>query len=99
MGGDEEWKSISWVREISPHRRDETWSPSLWETFLDTSIRARIPLLEVVPLSVCGGRKFQIDPLGDNLCTCTTHSGVKKDHDCVVDQIVDLFHTTQKVKT
>jgi hypothetical protein len=47
----------------------------------------------------CGWRKFQIDPLGDDLSTCTTHSGVKKTHDWVVDQISDLFHTTHKVKT
>ncbi len=28
-----------------------------------------------------------------------THSGVKKTHDWVVDQLADLFHTTHKVKT
>ena len=35
----------------------------------------------------------------DRLCTCTTHSGVKKTHDWVVDQLDDLFHTTHKVTT
>jgi hypothetical protein len=35
--------------------------------------------------------KFQIDSLGDHLSTCTVHSGVKKAHDWVVDQITDLF--------
>jgi hypothetical protein len=34
-----------------------------------------------------------------NLNTCTTHSGAKKAHDWMVDQIADLFHTTHKVKT
>jgi hypothetical protein len=29
------------------------------------------------PLTGCGWRKFQIDPLGDHLCTCTDHSGAK----------------------
>ncbi len=29
----------------------------------------------------------------------STHSGAKKAHDWVVDQIVDLFRTTHKVKT
>ncbi len=30
---------------------------------------------------------------------CTTHSGAKKTHDWMVDQFVDLFRTTHKVKT
>ena len=51
------------------------------------------------PLAVCGCRNFQVDALGDHLCTCTTHSGVKKTHDWTVDQLVDLFRTTHKVKT
>ncbi len=48
---------------------------------------------------VCGYRKFQVDALCDHLCTCTTHSGVKKAHDWVVDQLADLFRTTYRVKT
>ena len=44
-------------------------------------------------------REFQLDPLGDHLNTCTTHSGAKKTHDWMVDQVVDLFRTTHKVKT
>ncbi len=51
------------------------------------------------PLVVCGCRKFQVDELGDHLCTCTTHSGDKKPQDWVVDQLADLFRTTHKVKT
>ncbi len=51
------------------------------------------------PLAICGCRKFKVDTLGDHLCTCTTHSGAKKAHDWVVDQLADLFRTTQKVKT
>jgi hypothetical protein len=43
--------------------------------------------------------KFQIDPLGDHLCTCTAHSGAKKAHDWAVDQLADLFRTTHKAKT
>jgi hypothetical protein len=35
----------------------------------------------------------------DHLCTCTTHSGAKKSHDWVVDQIDDLLRKTHKVKT
>ena len=44
-------------------------------------------------------QKFVIDTLGDHVNTCTSHSGAKKDHDWVVDQIADLFHTTHNVKT
>ncbi len=43
--------------------------------------------------------QIQIDVLGDHLCTCITHSGTKKAHDWVVDQLTDLFHTTHTVKT
>jgi hypothetical protein len=37
--------------------------------------------------------------MGDHLCTCTAHSGAKKAHDWVVDQLADLFRTTHTVKT
>jgi hypothetical protein len=60
---------------------------------------AIIPALTELPLSACGCKKFQIDTLGDHLCTCTTHSVAKKARDWEVDQITDLFHTTHKVKT
>ena len=49
--------------------------------------------------SPSGRKKFVIDSLGDHVSTCTTHSGAKKAHDWVVDQLADLFHTTHKVKT
>jgi hypothetical protein len=37
------FKPMSWLGQISPHRRDESWSASLWQTFLSTSweIRSR----------------------------------------------------------
>jgi hypothetical protein len=59
----------------------------------------QIPVIPEKPLATCGCRKFQIDALGDHLCTCTSHSGVKKAHDWVVDQLDDLFRTTTKVRT
>ena len=43
--------------------------------------------------------RFQLDPLGDHLNTCTAHSDAKKAHDWMVDQLADLFRTTHKVKT
>jgi hypothetical protein len=58
---------------------------------------AQIPDIAEKPLSACGYKKFQLDALGDHHCTCTSHSGVKKAHDWVVDQIADVFHTTHKV--
>jgi hypothetical protein len=58
-----------------------------------------IPVITEKPLTTCGCRKFQLDPLGDHLNTCTAHSGAKKVHDWMVDQVTDLFRTTHKVKT
>ena len=60
---------------------------------------AQIPAIAEKPLATCGCRKFQLDPLGDHLNTCTAHSGAKKAHDWMVDQLADLFRTTHKVKT
>ena len=92
-------KPMSWLGQIRPHRRDETWSASLWQTFFSTSMGAQIPVISEKPFTDCGCKKFQIDPLGDHLNTWTTHSGAKKVHDWTVDQLVDLFRTTHKVKT
>jgi hypothetical protein len=52
-----------------------------------------------LPFSACGCRKFQIDTLGDYLCTCTAHSGAKKAHDWAVGQIADLFRRRHNVST
>ena len=93
------FKPMSWLGQIRPHRRDETWSASLWQTFVSTSMGAQIPVIAEKPLATCGCRKFQLDPLGDHLNTCTAHSGAKKAHDWMVDQLADLFRTTHKVKT
>ena len=62
-------------------------------------MRDQIPTIAEKPLATCGYRKFQLDPLGDHLNTCTVHSCAKKTHDWMVDQLVDLFRTTYKVKT
>jgi hypothetical protein len=60
---------------------------------------AQIPVFAQKTLSVCGCKKFQLNALGDHLCTCTAHSDAKKAHEWSVDQIADLFRTTHKVKT
>jgi hypothetical protein len=70
----------------------------------------QIPVIAEKLLEACGCRKFQVDALGDHLCTCSAHSGAKKAHDWAVDQLavdqpfshsklINLFRTTHKVKT
>jgi hypothetical protein len=93
------FKPLSCLGQIRPHRRDESWSVSLWQTFFSTSMDAQIPVIAEKSLVFCGCRKFQVDTLGDHLCTCTVHSGAKKAHDWAVDQLADLFRTTHTVKT
>jgi hypothetical protein len=90
---------MSWLRQIRPHRRDEAWSASLWQTFFASCVGAKIPALAELPLSACGCKFFAIDALGDHVSTCTAHSGAKKAHDWAVEQLADLFRTTHKVKT
>ena len=90
------FKPMSWLGQIRSHRRDGTWPTSPWQTFFSTSMGAQIPVIAEKPLATCGCRKFQLDPLGDHLNTCTAHSGAKKVHDWMVDQVADLFHTTHK---
>jgi hypothetical protein len=69
------FKSMSWLGQIRSH--------------FSTSMGAQIPVIVEKPLET-NYRKFQLDPLGDHLNTCTTHSGVKKSHDWMVDQVDDV---------
>jgi hypothetical protein len=48
---------------------------------------------------IINNKLYEYGKLGDHLCTSTAHSGVKKAHDWVVDQLVDHFRPTYKVKT
>ncbi len=75
------YKPMSWLGQIRPHRRDESWSANLWQTFFSTSMDGQIPGIPETPLATCGCRKFQLDPLGDHLNTCSDHSVAKKTHD------------------
>jgi hypothetical protein len=59
----------------------------------------QIPVITENPSVTCGYRKFQLDEMGDHLCTCTSHSGVKKAHDWVVEELSDIFRTIHKTKT
>ena len=90
---------MGWLGQIRSHRRDVAWSASIWQTFFATAMGAQIPVISEKPLAACGCRRFQIDPLGDHISTCNSHSGAKKAHDWAVDQVADLFRTTHKVKT
>jgi hypothetical protein len=72
------FKPMSWLGQIRSHRRDETWSASLWQTFFSASMGAQIPVIAEKPLATCGCRKFQLDPLGDHLNTCTAHCTTHK---------------------
>jgi hypothetical protein len=67
------FKSMSWLGQIRTHRRDESWSASLCQTFFSKSMVAQIPVIAEKSLTVCGCRKFGIDSLGDHLCT---HSSI-----------------------
>ncbi len=93
------FKPMSWLGQIRPHRRDEAWSASLLQTFFAMTMGAQIPLIAEKLLAACGCRKFQLDEIGEHLCTCTAHSGAKKAHDWADEQLADLFRTTHKTKT
>ncbi len=72
---------------------------SLWQTFFDMTMGTQIPVIVEKTLVACGYRKFQLDAMGDHLCTCTAHSGAKKAHNWVVEQLTDFFRTTHHTKT
>ena len=61
------FKPMGWLGQIKTHRRDETLSDGLSQTFFTTSMGVQIPVIAEKPLATCGCRKFQIDCLGDHL--------------------------------
>ena len=72
------FKPMSCLGQIRPHRRDEAWPASLWQTFFATSVGAHIPQIAEGPLSACGCRKSSLDALGDHLSTCSAHFGCQE---------------------
>ncbi len=72
------FKAMSWLGQIRTHRRDEDGSSSLSPTFFVTSMGAQTPVIAEKPLSACGCKKFQLDALGDHLCTCTATQVVRR---------------------
>jgi hypothetical protein len=89
------YNPMRWLGQIRPHRRDESWSASLWQTFFSTSMGAQIPVIAEKPLAVCGCRKFKIDALGDHLCTCAAHSGAKKAHGQLINSLTFFVRLTE----
>jgi hypothetical protein len=57
------FKPMSWLGQIRSHRRDESWSDSLWQTFFSTSMGAQFPVIVEKPIATCAYRKFQLVPL------------------------------------
>jgi hypothetical protein len=55
------FKPMSWLGQIRPHRRDEAWSASLWQTFFAMTMGAKLPVIADKSLAACGCRKFQVD--------------------------------------
>ena len=37
------FKPMGWLGQIRPHRRDEAWSASLWQTFFSTFLGTQDP--------------------------------------------------------
>ncbi len=52
------FKPMSWLGQIRPHRRDEAWSASLWQTFFVITMGAQIPVIAEKPLATGGCKKF-----------------------------------------
>jgi hypothetical protein len=48
------------------------------QTFFVKTMGTQIPVIVEKPLAACGCRKFQLDAMGDHLCTCTSHFGYQK---------------------
>ncbi len=49
------YKPMSWLGQIRPHGRDETWPATLWQTFFSVFLGAPIPAIVERPLPACGG--------------------------------------------
>jgi hypothetical protein len=58
------FKPMSWLGQIRPHRRDEAWFASLWQTSFAMTMGAQIPVIAEKPLAACGCRKCQLDAMG-----------------------------------
>jgi len=91
---------MAWLGVIRPHRRDEAWSASLWQTFFAMYVGAQTSAIAKLPPSACGCKKFALGALGDHVSTCTAGPLGSQEGPCwAVEQIANLFRTTHEVKT
>jgi hypothetical protein len=85
------FKPMSWLGQISPHRRDEDWSTSLWQTFFVTVMDDQIPVITQNPLVVCGWKKFQIDSFEITKIINGFTTGETKRSTCVCQIVRDVI--------
>ena len=91
------WKPLSWLGTIRPTSANDAFDPTLWETFVSTTLGLEVPIRSVLPrlhnspLAKCGCKKFCMDFHGDHTSTCIGHSGATKAHDWMVSVLGPLF--------
>jgi len=100
---------------LRPTTDDDAWAPAIWQTFsgFTSTLGLEVPVLSSLlrhhnlPAAKCGCKKFLLDVHGsmftvhgDNISTCTAHSGATKAHDWMVGRLGPLFRTAgHKVRT
>ena len=93
------WKPLSWLGTIRPTSSNYAFDPSIWETFVSTTLGLEVPILAALPslhnspLAKCSCKKFCMDFHGDHTSTCTAHSGATKAHDWMVSVLGPLYRT------
>ena len=91
------WKPLSWLGTIRPTSANDAFDPTLWETFVSTTLGLEVPIRSILPrlhnspLAKCGCKKFCMDFHGDHTSTCTGHSGATKAHNWMVSVLGPLF--------
>jgi hypothetical protein len=93
------WKPLSWLGTIRPSSANSVFDPTLWATFVSTTLGLEASVLSSLPchhnntLAQCGCKKHCMDFHGDHTSTCTAHSGATKTHDWMVGSLGPLFRT------
>ncbi len=82
---------------IRPTSDNNAFDPSIWETFVSTTLGLEVSILAVLPglhnspLAKCGCKKFCMDFHDNHTSTCTAHSGATKTHNWMVSVLGQLF--------
>jgi hypothetical protein len=93
------WKPLSWLGAIRPTSANDAFDPTLWTTFVSTTLGVEVPVLGSLPrrnkspLAQCGCKKHAMNFHGDHTATCTAHSVATKAHDWMVSVLGPLFRT------